>query len=200
MLASAPLARRTSQRSAPGMAVAAALIVALLVLAPASHDIAHGYASETRKHMAPLQTFEDALARLPLPAHACQVYVLDAGAIAGLAGYADAIAKGLAADPARLAHCLIATEQPPYAYFVRAGSVEVADYRPLRPLTVLGNALPWVTLGDTQALYFTMPEDFMASLPGGAIFLAYSGGAFVDVSAAVRSGERKVAFVTTKAN
>jgi hypothetical protein len=194
MLASAPLVARTSQRDGPRLAIATALVLALIALAPATQGIAHAYASETRKQIAPLQAFEDALARTALPTRACQVYFLGAESIWGLAGYADAIAKGLAADPARIAHCLVTTERPAYTYFASTGSVRPEDYGPLRPLALAGNAVPWLTLGDVQAMYFTMGEDFASTLPPSAIFLEYRDGAFVDVSEAVRSGQRKVDF------
>ena len=200
MLASSPLVARTLQRDGPRLAVAAALVLALVSLAPATQAIAHTYASETRKQIAPLQTFDEALARAALPTRACQIYFLGAEPIWGLAGYADAIAKGLAADPARIAHCLVGTERPPYTYFASTGSVGPQDYRPLRPLALAGHAVPWLTLGDVQAMYFTMGEDFAATLPVSAIFLEYREGAFVDVSEAVRSGQRKVDFAITKPN
>jgi len=199
MLAASPLIARNSRGGRPRLIVAGALVLALVALAPATQGIAHAYASETRKQVAPLQAFDDALARSTLPAHGCQVYVLGADAIWGLAGYADAIAKGLAVDPARVAHCLIATERLPYTYFVRTGSVQPEDYRPLQPLALAGKAVPWLTLGDVQAIYFTMGEDLsVATLPASTSFLEYRDGAFVDVSEAVRSGQRKIDFAIPK--
>jgi hypothetical protein len=199
MLTSSPLIARGARSDRSRLVAAVALVLALVALAPAAQGIAHAYASETRKQVAPLQAFDEALTRNALPARACQIYVLGADAIWGLAGYADAIAKGLAADPARIAHCLVATERTPYTYFVRAGSVQPEDYRPLRPLALAGNAVPWLMLGDVQAMYLTMGEDFaVATLPAAASFLEYRDGAFIDVGDAVRSGQRKVEFAIPK--
>lgn len=180
---------------APRLA-ATGIVFALVALTPLSHRIAHDYASGTRKDERAYEAAEVALDRVEIPAHACQIYFLGASALWGFGGYSDPIVKGLAAQPERLAHCLIATERPPYAYFVRAGSVH--DYRPLHPLEVAGKRFPVLEIGDAQALYFTMGEDFRDTLPAGAIFLEYRNGVFVDVSAAVRSGERKIDFATAK--
>ncbi len=199
------LALITTPARAGGTAVplrlsAAGLVIALVALAPLSHRIAHEYASGTRKDIAAFGALEAALDRAAIPEHACQIYVLGTSSLWGFAGYSDPIAKGLAARPERLDHCLIGTERPPYAYFLRTDSVQPADYRPLHPLEVGGKPFPILQIGDAEARYFTMDEDIATSIPDGAIFLEYRDGAFVDVSAAVRSGERKVDFAPTGKN
>ena len=195
-LAGAVCALALITKPAPRLSAAGA-VLALIALAPLSHRIAHDYASGTRKDIAALTAAEAALDRTEIPAHACQIYFLQTSSLWGFAGYSDPIAKGLSARPERLAHCLISTERAPYAYFVRAGSVEPLDYRPLHPLEIAGKPFPILDIGDTQARYFTMGEDISTSIPDHAIFLEYRNGAFVDVSAAVRSGERKIPFVIT---
>ena len=176
------------------------LALALIACAPLSHRLAHDYASGTRKQIGALAAAENALARSTLPAHACQIYFLNTAALWGFAGYSDAMAKALAADPEHLAHCLIATERPPYVYFIRGGSVSASDYRPLRPLELGGKRFPTLDIGDVEAIYLTMGADIASSIPASAIFLDYRDGAFVDVGAAVRSGERKVDFVVAPPN
>ena len=200
MLASSPIVARTAARGAPRLATILALALMLIALAPASQRLAHTHASETRKQIAPVQALEGAISRIAPPDHACQIYVLGASAISGMSGYSDAIAKGVSDDPARIAHCLVTTERPPFTYFVRTGRVEPQDYQPLRPLSILGNVVPWLRIGDAETMYLTMGEGFASALPAQAIFLEYRDGAFVDVGGAVRSGERKIDFAATKAN
>ncbi len=174
---------------------AAGLLLALIALAPAAHNAAHRYAAETRAQVPFYAALSTAVAGLDLPAQACQVYLLQTSALLGFSGYADAIAKGLAAAPERLAHCLIGSQRPTYTYFVGAGAVAAADYRPLHTLVRDGREVPWITLGNLQMIYLRMGD--ATAIPAQAIFLDYRDGAFVDVSAAVRAGERKVDFVTT---
>ncbi|MBS0589195.1 MAG: hypothetical protein JSR65_00990 [Proteobacteria bacterium] len=177
---------------------ASGLALALLACAPLSHRLAHDYASGTRKDAAALAAVERALDRSAIPTHGCQIYFLHTASLWGFDGYSDAIAKGLAAQPERLAHCLIATERPPYVYFIRAESVSPADYRPLHPLAFAGKRFPTLAIGDVEAIYLTMGADIANAIPATAMFLDYRDGAFVDVSAAVRNGELKVDFATTK--
>jgi len=176
---------------------AAGILLALVALLPVSQRIARDYAEGTDKQAAAFSAAETALAQAALPMHGCQVYFLHTSALWGFAGLSDSIAKGLAAQPERLAHCLISSEQPAWTYFVRKGSVQADDYRPLHPLEVAGKPFPVLEIGDTRALYFSMGEDLRNAPPANAIYLEYRDGAFVDVSAAVRSGERKIPFATT---
>ncbi|HEX7915807.1 hypothetical protein [Rudaea sp.] len=177
---------------------AAGILLALLALVPLSQRVARDYAESTNRQAAAFAAAETALVQAALPQHGCQVYFLQTSVLWGFAGLSDSIAKGLAAQPERLAHCLISTEQPAWTYFVRKGSVQADDYRPLHPLEVAGKPFPVLEIGDTQALYFTMGDDLRTAPPAGAIFFEYRNGAFVDVSAAVRSGELKPQFATTK--
>lgn len=173
------------------------IALAVIALAPLSRSIARDYAAGTQAPAAAFSAVETALDRAALPQRGCQIYFLRTSALWGFAGYSDAIAKGLAADPERLAHCLVSTERPAWTYFVRRGSVQADDARPLHPLAFAGTPFPSLEIGDLQTLYFTMGDDMRTALPDSAIFLEYRDGAFVDVSAAVRSGERKPEFQIT---
>jgi len=178
----------------------AGILLALVGLVPVSQRIARDYADGTNKQAAAFVAAETALAQATLPQHGCQVYFLQTSTLWGFAGLSDSIAKGLSAQPERLAHCLISTEQPAWTYFVRKDSVQPDDYRPLHPLEVAGKPFPVLEIGDTQALYFSMGEDLRSAPPASAIFLEYRDGAFVDVSTAVRSGELKPKFATSNQN
>jgi len=178
----------------------AGILLALVAFMPLSRRIAYDYADGTRRQIAAFAAAESALEQSALPAHACQVYFLQTPTLWGFAGYSDPIVKGLAARPERLAHCLIATEQAPYTFYVRAGSVQSSDYSPLRPLEIAGKPFPTLEIGDTEAIYLTMGADIATAIPNSAIFLEYRNEGFVDVSASVRSGERKVEFAVTSPN
>jgi len=200
MLASAPLVARGAVRRGPRLALAAALLLACGALLPTANGIARDYATRSREPSAPLQALEQAIARAELPARSCQVYLLAPAGLWGLAGYSDAVAKGLAADPGRIAHCLFSTERPAFTYFVRSPSLAAEDYRPMHPQIFAGSEVPWLRLGDLQVMYFRFGDGFAAQLPSTALFLEYRDGAFVDVSAAVSSGQRAVEFVVSSPN
>lgn len=177
--------------------IRAGVALAIIAEAPIAHAIAHVYASGTRAQTAALMALETALDRNVIPAQHCQIYFLQTASLAGFSGYSDAIAKGLSAQPERIAHCLISTERAPWTYFVRSGSITTADFFPLHPLKFAGNVVPTLTIGDLQIRYFTMGTNLQAALPAEALFFEYRDGAFLDVGAAVRSGARTIPFVTT---
>jgi hypothetical protein len=179
---------------------AAALAILLVALAPASHRVAHAYAQRTREQIAPLQAAHAAIARLPLPEHGCQIYLLDAGSIWGLLDIGDATIKASSPDPRRLDHCLVNTERTPWGNFVRSGSLGPADWAPLRVLRFHGEPIPWLVLDGFEAAYLDLDSDIDARQMPGAFFLAYRYGAFVDVSAEVRSGAHAVHFYNARPN
>lgn len=192
--AAAPAAAANVHSTTAKRMLAASLLLALSALAPVAQRVAHAHASDTRRQIASMRATEDVLEHAALPAHACQIYFLQTAMLPAFAGYSDALAKGLAPAPERIAHCLVSTERPPYTYFVRTGSQQPSDYAPLQPLMFAGKAVPWVVVGDLQAMYLTMGPGFAAALPPQALVFEYRDGVFVDVSAAVRSGERKIDF------
>ncbi len=176
--------------------VAAGLALMMVAWIPASHALAHDYASRTRQQIAPLQAAHAAIARLDLPSRHCQIYLLDATPLWGFAGSGDATIKATTPDLARLEHCLVLTERAPWGNLIRAGSV--TDYSPLRALTHEGAPVPWLVLGDFELAYLNLDADIDASEIDGAAFLEYRDGAFHDVSADVRSGARPVHFFNAR--
>lgn len=188
--ADAPVANRVNLFVGAGLA---ALIVAWTW---ASHAIAHDWASRTRAEAAPLQAVDAAIAKLDLPLRRCQIYLLGATAIRGLADSSDAMVKATTPDLDRVRHCLIQTERTPWGSFLPAG--ETVDYSPLRPLTHDGVPLPWLELGRVRLAYFNLDADIDARTIDGAFFLDYRNGEFVDVSADVRSGRRPVQFFNAR--
>lgn len=187
-----PSARRAT------MAAGVALALMLVASVPASHALAHDYARRTREQIAPLVAAHAAIARLELPPHRCQIYLLDTQSIWGMDNIGDATIKASSPAPARLEHCLVLTERAPWGNFLRTGSMAPGDYEPLRVLKYQGKPIPWLVLGDFEAAYLNLDSDIDARAIGGAFFLEYRNGAFVDVSAQVRDGTRPVRFYNAR--
>lgn len=194
--ASAPGSGRLPDRA--GLAAGAGLLLMLAAWIPASHALAHDFARRTREQIAPLQAAHAAIARLPLPAHRCQIYLLDAMSVWGLNDIGDPTIKASSPAPSRLEHCLVLTERTPWANFVRSHSIDAGDYRPLRVLEHHGEPVPWLDVGGLQVAYFNLDADIDARSIDGAFFLEYRNGTFVDVSAQVRSGARPVHFFNAR--
>ena len=58
--------------------------------------------------------------------------------------------------------------------------------------------IPWLVLDGFEAAYLNLDAGIDARTLDGAFFLEYRNGAFVDVSAAVRSGARPVRFFNAR--
>jgi hypothetical protein len=187
-----PHARRAT------IAAGAALVLMLAAWAPASHLLAHDFAKRSREQIAPLVAAHEAIARLALPAHRCQIYLLDTQSIWGMDNIGDATLKASSPTPARIEHCLLLTERAPWGNFMRAGRLAPSDYEPLRVLKYQGTPIPWLVLGDFEAAYLNLDSDIDARAIDGAFFLEYRNGAFVDVSAQVRDGTRPVQFYNAR--
>lgn len=201
MLLTTPVAFAAGMRRTEGRAGLVAGIGLLLMLAawiPASHALAHDFARRTREQVAPLQAAHVAIARLPLPAHRCQIYLLDAQSIWGLYDIGDPTIKASSPTPAALEHCLVLTERTPWGNFVRSHSVDAQDYAPLRALEHEGRPVPWLEIGGLQVAYLNLAADIDARTIDGAFFLEYRGGTFVDVTEQVRSGARPVRFFNAR--
>jgi hypothetical protein len=197
LLTTQPASARPDRRfDRVDMLVAAALALMVTAWIPASHALAHDYASHTREQIAPLQAVHAALAQLDLPSQRCQIYLLDATSLWGFAGSGDATVKATTPDLGRLEHCLVLTERTPWGSFMRAGSLQ--DFSPLRVLTNEGKPVPWLELGDFELAYLNLDADIDARSIDGAIFLDYRGGTFHDVSADVHSGAQPVRFFNAR--
>lgn len=194
--ASAPRTGRLGNRA--GLAAGAGLILMLAAWVPASHALAHDFARRTRAQIAPLQAAHAAIARLRLPPHRCQIYLLDAASIWGLQDIGDPTIKASSPEPSRIEHCLVLTERTPWANFVRSHSIEAEDYRPLLPLRHEGKVVPWLELGGLQVAYLNLDAGIDARAIDGASFLEYRAGQFVDVTEAVHSGARPVHFFNAR--
>jgi hypothetical protein len=176
--------------------VAASLLALIVAWMPASHAAARNYAKQTRLEGAPLLAANAAITKAALPATGCQIYLLDAASIWALPQSGDAMIKSTTPDLPRLEHCLVLTERTPWANFVRAGAL--GDYAPLRVLRDHGVEIPWLVVGGAEVAYLNLDVDIDARGIPDALFLAYRDGAFIDVSAEVRSGARPVQFFNAR--
>ena len=189
----------STARQDPSSRIAiAGILVLLAALVPASHRLAHDFARHTREQIAPLMAAHAAIARLQLPAHRCQIYLLDAGSLWGLLDIGDPTIKASSPAPHALDHCLVNTERTPWGNFVRSGSIGPDDYAPLRLLRHEGEPIPWLDIGGFEAAYLDLDSDIQARSIAGAFFLEYRDGEFVDVSAAVHAGTRPVYFYNAR--
>lgn len=198
MLATTPRVASSPAQPLVRCALVAGLAVLVLTLVPASHRIAHDFARRSREQIGPLQAAHAAIAQLPLPQRRCQIYLLDATSIWGLADIGDPTIKASSPAPHRLDACLVNTERTPWGNFVRSGSIGPEDYRPLRPLRRNGQQLPWLDIGGFEAAYLNLDADIDARAIDGAFFLEYRDGVFRDVTADVRSGARPVRFFNAR--
>ena len=170
----------------------------LLATSPVSHAIAHGYASRTREQAALHRAIESTLAAADLPEHGCRIYLLSVPDTHYFPGYSDSIAKGLAASPERLAHCLIQTERTPWAHFVRQGSIAPIDWSPMQPLRRRGKPIPWPEFGGIEVAYLNLEPEADARNDAHGLYFEYRDGRFVDISADVREGRREVHFFNAR--
>jgi hypothetical protein len=199
MLLTTPLASAIKRRGHPALlAAGAALGLMLVAWIPASHALAHDFARRTREQIGPLSAANAAIAKLPLPERRCQIYLLDATSIWGLADIGDPTIKASSPAPSRLEHCLVLTERTPWGNFVRTGSIDANDYRPMQALEHFGKPVPWLTLGSLQVAYLNLDADIDSRSMDGAFFLEYRDGAFVDVTGQVRDGTRPVHFFNAR--
>jgi hypothetical protein len=195
VLLTTPAETAATARRTQGI-VAASLLALMAAWMPASHAMARNYAKQTRTEGAPLLAAQAAIAKLALPATGCQIYLLDATSIWALPQSGDAMIKATTPDLPRLEHCLVLGERAPWANFVRAGAL--GDFAPLRALRDHGVQIPWLVVGGAEVAYLNLDADIDARSIPNAVFLAYRDGAFVDVSAEVRSGARAVRFFNAR--
>jgi hypothetical protein len=184
-------------RLSNGLRLTATLLV-LLAFAPLSHELARGYAQHTRGPATLELALESTLADTMLPTRNCQIYILSMPASSGFADYSDAIVKGLASDPNRIAHCLVQTERTPWSYFIRTGVLNAEAWTPMRPSHHQGMPFPWPRFGDVELAYLYLEVDATPRTDASVLYFEQRAGGFVDVTQAVRDGERAVSFFNAR--
>jgi hypothetical protein len=133
-----------------------------------------------------------ALESRPLPHTHCRIYFLDVWHSDEWGIYAsmDSIIKALAPDLDRVGHCLIRSDYPTFFHYLPAGVFAAERMDRLPP--AMGPAGPLLPrrVGAAEIVYLAHP-----SPPSdGELFLSYESGAYRDVSAEVRSGQRAIRF------
>ncbi len=176
-----------------------AILASVLIAWPMgliAHQLAHQFQRGSLPGKALASAAVEAISHARLPPKGCQVYLL--GVEPSLRWFfipfADAIVKSTAPDLAQVRDCLIQGDGTPWFQLVERGTLTPADVSPMLPLYDHGQRVPWMEIGDIEAVYLNLFPGIDAQAMPHAIFLAWRDGRFVDVSTAVQSGQRAVHF------
>jgi hypothetical protein len=183
------------QRDAAPQRAPLAAIAGMLLLGAALAATSQRLVRAWRAHTAPLVALVDsanrAIAGLPLPQPACQIYLLGAPDPT-LGHYADDVVKATYPVLGDVANCLVQTEHTPWHHLVPHGRVAAAQLAPLLPLRNAGEVVAWPRIGNVDIAYLNLADGPVAAHLDHAWFLEWRDGEFVDISDAVRSGRRNV--------
>ena len=168
-----------------------ACALSILPWISASQNLAREHRTQTRALAPVVASAVRAIGDLRLPKMDCQIYLLDVG-IWSFDWISDEAIKAMYPDLERVERCLIQTERTPW-YHIAVGPV--ADPRDLRPLSLTrGNEEAIQPIGRGDFLTLNLDASAQISPASNARFLSWQGSQFVDVTAAVLSGERRPAF------
>ena len=170
-----------------------AFVVVLLASALASRALVRDWRDNTRAFAPLADAAVQAIEQAALPATGCQIYLLEAGN-AVLDAAADSVVKSRVADTSRVASCLVQTERTPWFQIVSADDAVGVDIAPLEPVREGGVQVPWPRIGNIFIAYTNLSARAQPHEARQALFLAFDGMAFRDVSRDVRDGRREVAF------
>lgn len=187
---------------------ARALLVAAVTIAIAAWSVqAHKLARDFRRRtIVPRELIlaaVDAVARAPHASADCHVYLLGIGYGIEenvLKTLPDAVVKALIGDLAAIQNCLLQSEQAAWLNLVGGVPLSTATAEPLTPAYGNGLPLPWLQVGGVQVVYLDLPASVDARAIPQAVFLARFGDRFEDVTAQIRSGERRVQFFCARAS
>ncbi|MGA8279185.1 MAG: glycosyltransferase family 39 protein [Rhodanobacteraceae bacterium] len=190
---------RTQSAVARGAWRALAIAATVSIMWPMAL-VAHQLARQFHAGSLPAKVAADAavaaIEKTPLPPSDCQVYLLgiDPSLRWFFIPFADSIVKSQMPELARVRDCLIQGESTPWFHLVERGALVPKDAAPMLPAYDHGKRIPWLEIGDIEAAYLNLFPGLDARAMHNAIFLAWRDGRFVDVSAAVRSGQQEVHF------
>ncbi|HET6545753.1 MAG TPA: hypothetical protein VFG55_03285 [Rhodanobacteraceae bacterium] len=196
LAAVAMLGWQSHRRFIARLVAVAATIAILLPLGLVAHRLAEQFRTGSQPAKAVAEAAVAAIARAPLPRTGCQVYLLDVDDSVAwfFVPFADSIVKAVTPDLAGVRDCLIQGEGTPWFQMVGRDALAPADVAPMVPLYDHGRRVPWMEIGDLEAVYLNLFPGIDAQHMRNAIFLAWHDGRFVDVGAAVRAGRRTVVF------
>jgi hypothetical protein len=196
LIAATALLVPLSSRSAPTRVVLLfACALSILPWFSASQTLARQHRTQTRV-LAPVVTSAiRAIGDLQLPKTGCQIYLLDVG-IWSFDWISDEALKSMHPDLQRIERCLIQTERAPWYHIAARHGPVLPELRPMSLMRGEEPAIQPIGRGE----FLTLNLDGNALIPSGskARFLSWRGKNFVDVTAAVLSGEHRPDFACVR--
>ncbi|MGB8636215.1 MAG: hypothetical protein WCD36_13195 [Rhodanobacteraceae bacterium] len=184
--------RRTGLRTT---AMVASVLI-MLPMALVAHQVAQQYARGSLKGKALADAAIDSISHERLPQKGCQIYLLDVDKSQRyyFVPFAGAIVKSIAPASSGVRNCLIQGEGTPWFQMVSRDALQPGDVAPMLPLYDGGKRVPWMQISNIEVVYLNLFPGIDPRRMKHAIFLAWQDGHFVDVTDAVRSGQRAVHF------
>ena len=190
------VARRAPQPRGMTAIVAVASVAVLLASLVTSATIARDWAWQSRGDGG-----RDAIAAaraveaIPTFPPACKIYLLDVPRSA-FENVSDTAVKSILPPGHPGISCFVQTERSPWYNVVPRGIAP----GPLLPTSIEGHEVAPLPIGSLAIHYLRIPGTTAASADPGAIFLALRDRKFSDVTAEVRSGQRKIRFFDERPN
>ena len=169
------------------------LLLLLVPLFSVSQHIARSYRGVTLAQNVFAEAAVAAIDKFDLPAHDCQIYLLDSNSPL-FRFYADPAVKALTSRLERVSSCFVQGESAPWYHLVDVGQIARAQSAPFTPVRVGDGTLEPVVLGRGALLFLNLAPGAQVPLGPGSVFLAWRDGAFVDVGDDVRAGRRRIEF------
>lgn len=173
--------------------LAVALVSLLLPWGLASQHLARSWRNQSLTQQTLARAATEAISRLQVQEHGCQVYLLDTDD--WMFGWvSDEAIKAVSPTLRRIEHCLIQTEHAPW-YHVAV--LDPADPAGMFPMTLIRSPVgqpPPQRIGRAHLLPLNLSARIDPTQARHAFFLGWRQGHFVDVTADVLAGRRSVAF------
>lgn len=177
-------------------AVVVPLVIGIAAFGTAARDTAKDYGQRSRENGKLAQAAVAAVAGRGFSDRGCRVYFLDVHPPPewSLSVSMDAVVKALHPDLGRVRDCLFHNEYPTYFYLVPHGHLDARASVPFLPMQRDGIVVPWLQVDGMDIAYLSRPAKVDRDNAGDALFLAYDGGSFRDVTEEIASGRREVRF------
>ncbi len=129
------------------------------------------------------------------PIRGSKIYLLNTYPAASyFRDFADVIVKAIAPSNSDVIHCLVQSEKAPWYHLILGDDYADLAISPLLPMTIAGKHFGPTYLNNLVYLYLIVPDSRAVTLDNKAVFLAFDGQAFSNVTLAVRTGKRPVHF------
>jgi hypothetical protein len=161
-----------------------------------SHRTAHEYSHASRVSIQLMRSALDAVEQHPRVGGQCEVYFLDApdNKLLFFTSTIDAAIKALSPDLQRVARCRFQTANASWFYLLPRHTLRLDNIAPMSAVYNNGKPEPWLEVGDMQVAYLNLNEKVDATTLRDAIFFAWDGHRFIDITDDVLAGRRKVTF------